>query len=214
MRTTLLAPHFPVTRQNHASVNVPVLAGLVVVGFGLGYVSMGPLSSQSDEVAFQPFRQAETNSLTRPSDLVLPTKSLTPTEVVETQMQALAAYRDQRSAMHQVFALASPANQSITGPVTRFEQMILGEQYRPMVEGVYWMSGRAVQRDRMATVLVTTVDEQGRVSLYRFYLSMQAGDFQDCWMTDRVMRVFVDPLPGDPAPPESASAKVAAVESI
>ncbi|MGI9428923.1 MAG: hypothetical protein ACR2NM_09715 [Bythopirellula sp.] len=213
MRTVFFAPDFPVTRQHRASVNVPLLAGLVVVCFGLGYLLLGPLAPQSDEVAFQPFHQPEADSLAMPSNLVLPAKSLTPVEVVETQMQALASYHDQRSAIHQVFALASPANQAVTGPITRFEQMILGEHYRPMVDGIHWMAGRAVQRDRLATVLVTTIDEQGRVCLYRFYLSMQPETFQDCWMTDRVTRLFSEQLPGDQPLPKSAPAKVAAVES-
>ena len=191
-----------------------LLAGLAVVCFGLGYAMLGPLAPSLDEVAGKAFPQQQTDSLAKPSNLVLPTKSLTPAEVVETQMRALESYRDNRSAMHQVFALASPANQTITGPISRFEQMILSEPYRPMVECTHWMAGRAVQRDGLATVLVTTVDNQARVVLYRFYLSRQSAKFQDCWMTDRVTRLFSEQLPDAQPLTESGPDKVAVVESI
>ena len=120
-----------------------------------------------------------------PSPLLLPTTSIGPRQVVETQMRALSAYAKDQSSIHQVFAFASPANRAVTGPIDRFEIMILHNNYRSLLGGQY-LIGEAVIIDDYATVLVSSIGEDGTMTAYRFYLSKQKDEFVGCWMTDGV----------------------------
>lgn len=160
-----------------------IIVGLIVFGLSVGHLlakqlatgeSAGGAGSGSDAMAFAP------------AGLELPNPVLSPVDVVKVQMQALVGSQEDRALMHQVFAFASPDNRVVTGPIDRFERMILSGAYRPMVFNQSWHVGRSVEEDRLATVLVNTVDTGGRLSLFRFYLSRQTGEFDGCWMTDKV----------------------------
>ncbi len=178
-----------VTRSEHTS-NRWVLVGIVVFGFSLGFSLLGPYVPAKLQAESVPSIVPADLPPVEPSELLLPNASLSPEQVVDAQMRAMAAYRDDRRAIHQVFAFASPANRSMTGPIGRFERMILRPPYHLLVVSEHWIAGRVVRRDGQATRLVTTVSAQGRVSLFRFYLSLQSDDFEDCWMTDRVVSLF------------------------
>lgn len=175
----------PAKQSRVLPLTVSTLAGLVIGFLFLGPVATEPSSADVAATTLQPQPVPEDGT-----DFVLPSKSLTPEQVVSTQMEALVAYREAPSAIRQVFAFASPANKAVTGPLDRFERMIQGDGYYPMVESDYWMAGRAVAREGQATVLVTTIDANDSVSLYRFYLSKQKAPHEDCWMTDRVIRLI------------------------
>jgi len=115
-------------------------------------------------------------------------------------MKALFAYHHNRAAIHQVFAHASPANRAVTGPPEKFEQMIMHPQYNALVISKHCMVGQAVERGKIAAVLVSTVDGQGRMSVYRFFLSIQSDTYPGCWMTDGVFRLFGNWRPGEAQP--------------
>ena len=166
------------------------LSIFTIGGFVLGFCLLGPVSTELSSAGFNNETSQPEVAPEQGQDLLWPNKALTPEQVVELQMNALAAYRDDRSAIRQVFAFASPANKAVTGPVGRFEQMIRGEAYSPMISSDHWMAGKVVSRDGQATVLVTTIDADDRVSLYRFYLSKQTTPYEGCWMTDRVIGLF------------------------
>jgi len=136
----------------------------------------------------------------RPENILAPVDTLSPKEVVEIQIEALANYRHNRAAIYQAFAHASPANRAVTGPLKKFEQMILQPQYHALVVSKHTMVGQAVLRGKVATALVTTVDEQGRMSVFRFLLSKQSDAHPGCWMTDGVFRLVGDWHPGDALP--------------
>ncbi len=158
------------------------------IGLAIGFLYLGPLVPNTPEGGTAPER-GSSSTIPPQKNVVQPNKSLTPEQVVAAQMKALVQYRTDRSAIHQVFAFASPANRAVTGPIDKFEAMIRQESYFAMVESEHWMAGRAVNRDGQATVLVTSVDADEEVSLYRFYLSKQSDSHEDCWMTDHVLRI-------------------------
>ncbi len=165
------------------------------IGLAFGFLFLGPIVPAASNAEDASTRADSSTLPPQKSDLVQPTDSLLPEQVVAAQMEALANYRTDRSAIHQVFAFASPANRAVTGPIDRFEAMIRQEPYFAMVESQHWMAGRAVTRDGQATVLVTSIDADEQVSLYRFYLSKQSGPLEGCWMTDHVLRID-QPRPG------------------
>jgi len=136
----------------------------------------------------------------RPSSLLAPDDTRSPKQVVEIQMEALFAYRHNRAAIHQVFAHASPANRAVAGPIEDFEQMILLPQYNSLVVSKHCMIGQAVERGKVAAVLVTVVDGQGRMNVFRFCLSIQSDTYPGCWMTDGVFRLVGNWRPDETLP--------------
>jgi len=117
-----------------------------------------------------------------------PSPDLSPAEVVRIQVEALRRLGDDGDAVEQCFALASPANQAVTGPAERFGEMVKMPPYRAMISAREALIGDAVARDRHATVLVTVLDQDNLTQAFRFFLSKQTGDRNaDCWMTDAVI---------------------------
>ncbi len=175
----------------------------LVLGFTVGYSMSLPVeSSHQRSVAVKSLvglLEAEPMPA-RPSSLLVPVDTRSPKQVVEIQIRALSAYRHNRAAIHQVFAHASPTNQAMTGPLEKFEQMILQPQYHALVASKRTMIGQAVQREKVATLLVMTVDEQGRMSVFRFILSIQSNSYPDCWMTDGVFCLVRNWHPGKALP--------------
>jgi len=136
----------------------------------------------------------------QPTNLLTPTATRSPKQVVEIQMEALSAYRHNRSAIHQVFVHASPSNRAVTGPLQRFEKMLLRQPYNALVVSNHFMVGRAVEREKVASVLVTTVDAEGTMSVFRFLLSRQSDVNSGCWMTDGVFLLVGNWSSGDALP--------------
>lgn len=174
----------------------------VVVGLAIGFLFLGPMLPEETTAGVTAPPMGP--SIAKKPDLLLPDPALSPQQVVDMQMGALSMYAKDRSAIHQVFAFASPANRAVTGPIDRFEQMIKQGSYYPMIANDHWMAGRVVRREDQATVLVTVVDAQDRVSLFRFYLSLQTKPYENCWMTDRVLAITQR---GQPKPSEAPIAE-------
>lgn len=123
--------------------------------------------------------------------LLTPQRDWTPEQVVEIQVRALQASGADPLAVADCFALASPENRLVTGPIDRFAKMIASPAYRPLTECKSYQVGQAVVHDRHAHVLVTLVDKQGKLNAYRFMLSQQEEpEAADCWMTDAVLRAL------------------------
>jgi len=175
-----------------------LLLGLVV-GYWWSAVALGvrqPIMTDQDS-------SRTTNRMplpVPPANLQLPSTALSPRQVVTLQMKALSAYVDDRAAIHQVFAYASPSNRALTGPLSRFEQIILQPSYHALVACNHYMVGKIVEQDNIATVLVTTVDRQGQLSIYRFLLSKQVETYLGCWMTDAVLQLVSKWRPGEALP--------------
>ncbi|MEM8945275.1 MAG: hypothetical protein AAGD11_08840 [Planctomycetota bacterium] len=169
--------------------NRKMLLLCTIAGLFVGYVVLGPATGGEAKDNLD-LPAAINDSTNQTVSIRQPDPSLSPKQVVEIQMRALVDFRSEQKAIRQVFAFASPSNRSVTGPLSRFERMISRPPFAAMVDCNHWMSGGVVRQDDLATVLVTTTDDSNRVSLYRFYLRLQADEYADCWMTDRVVCVF------------------------
>jgi hypothetical protein len=155
-----------------------ILGVLTVVGLFVGMGSMLLLTSPA------PFEVETPDASTQ---FISPHAKLSPEEVVRLQMAALRAYRTDDAALLQCFALASPANRAVTGPLEDFSQMVQGPRYRAMIHGKKSVVGTPVFHGRQAMILVSVIDDERNLLLYRFYLSRQnAEPYVDCWMTDAV----------------------------
>lgn len=122
------------------------------------------------------------------TQIQMPSPHLSPADVVRLQVDALRALRSDQSAIHQCYELASPSNRAVTGPLHRFTAMVQNEIYGPLVTQNSVLLGRPVIRDGRATVLVTVLDANRAIRIFRFFLSKQTEpQYLDCWMTDAVI---------------------------
>jgi hypothetical protein len=122
-----------------------------------------------------------------PADFV-PQTELAPREVVALQLAAMKESRTRPDAIAECFALASPENRAVTGPLAHFEELVRSPAYLPLVEQRIATIGSAVVRDRHATVVVNVIDQHHRASIFRFFLSQQTlPNAGACWLTDAVV---------------------------
>jgi hypothetical protein len=74
--------------------------------------------------------------------------------------------------------------------VGRFGEMIRQPKYAVLLDAKHFLVGRASVNGRQAHLLLTVVDSQGNLSLFRCLLSKQTlATYIDCWMTDAVVRI-------------------------
>jgi hypothetical protein len=126
-----------------------------------------------------------------------PHPSLTPKEVVQIVMNALKNnnYPNKNNGVETTFNFASPANKKNTGPLTRFNSMIRGQTYGPMInhKGATFEKYKVVKNQ--ASIDVFLVSTKGKTYGYRFGLSRQFGNkFEGSWMTDTVIPIPVTTL--------------------
>lgn len=137
-------------------------------------------------------KEKNVGSIEHPKDAPQPNPTLSPEDVVKIQLEALqhndTPTKDAGIAV--AFRFASPANQTMTGPLEKFVLLVKNPLYRPM------LNYKKLERDkieisgdeaRQRITVITANDE--RIS-YVFTLSKQKeGQFKNCWMTDGVERV-------------------------
>ena len=132
-----------------------------------------------------------------------PSPTLKPEQVVRLVTEAMGRNdtpaRDAGIAV--AFAFASPGNKTVTGPLERFAPMVKSPMYQPLIDYAKIDYAPIQVEGDHAEQLVTVTDENGEPAAFLWILTRQRdGDFKDCWMTDGVTRVGVEPLP--PAPQE------------
>lgn len=120
-----------------------------------------------------------------------PQPKFTPEKVVRIQLDALAnndkPYQD--AGIEIAFRFASPANKQTTGPLSRFIPLVHNPVYNPMINHQAAQLGELVLDGAKAFLPVTLTALDGIRVGYMFVLSKQEGGAYDqCWMTDAVMR--------------------------
>lgn len=123
-----------------------------------------------------------------------PDPSLSPDAVVRIQMEAMQNndMPEDDAGIRTAFVFASPQNKEATGPVERFITMIKDSEYSPMIDARSIEYGPTRIDGNIAVVSVILLSADGDVVGYIFGLSKQTdGLYEDCWMTDMVMRVDV-----------------------
>ena len=157
------------------NLSIKLLAAIAVFLLGLGTT-----------VSASEGTNAQATDAIEPLHGPVPAPELRPDEVVRIQLEAL---RDNNEADHGIeicFRFASPSNQSNTGPLDRFGQMIKVGPYSLMLEYHDAQYAEVEIRESRARQLVTLKGTIETIT-YAFYLSRQTHDACDgCWMTDAV----------------------------
>jgi hypothetical protein len=136
-----------------------------------------------------------------PTAATQPSPQLTPEQVVRLVTEAMG-HNDTPAAdagIATAFAFASPGNRHATGPLARFVPMVKHPTYAPLLDyaTIEYTPIRVV--GDYAEQLVTVTDKQGNTAAFLWILSRQVdGEYEDCWMTDGVTRLGIEPVPPDP----------------
>ena len=129
--------------------------------------------------------------------LVRPDPSLSPKDVVRIVVKALKNNDLPRknNGVKITFSFASPANKRNTGPFKRFNTMIRGQTYLPMINhrGATYENYNVT--DAQASIDVILISSTGKTFGYRFRLTRQNGNkYEGSWMTDAVTPIQVTAL--------------------
>ncbi|TWU23545.1 DUF4864 domain-containing protein [Bythopirellula polymerisocia] len=117
---------------------------------------------------------------------IKPDPRFSPREVVAYQLEGLGS-ADRLQGINQCFVFASPANKSMTGPISRFAKMVQRPPYDVLLSPQELLIGSPDIHDDHATVTVSLLDSLGGVQVFQFVLSKQIeGDCSGCWMTEAV----------------------------
>ena len=122
---------------------------------------------------------------------LIPQPTFTPDIVVRLQLDALANNDRpyQNAGIEIAFRFASPANKQTTGPLNRFIRLVHNPIYSPMIDHQAAQLGKLVEKEGQAFLPVYLTASDGNRVGYMFVLSKQVGGAYDqCWMTDAVMR--------------------------
>ena len=121
----------------------------------------------------------------RAADLLAPDPGLSPAEVVDIQLSALQANDTATDAgIAQTWAFAHPDNKRVTGPLSRFAQMIKGPQYRMLLNHRAHEIREVSRRDNEVVFAVTVTSAAGEVVGYRWSVAKVAGgEAAGAWMT-------------------------------
>ncbi|NJK81551.1 MAG: DUF4864 domain-containing protein [Chloroflexaceae bacterium] len=129
-----------------------------------------------------------------------PSPDLSPADVVRIQVAAMQNndIPAPDSGIRTAFGFASPSNRRVTGPVERFIDLVKNPQYRDLVNAESATYSEPVFENGNATIEVSVINADSKLVRYRFVLSRQEDwPFEDCWMTDAVMRIPERPLDTD-----------------
>lgn len=123
-------------------------------------------------------------------DLQEPNPDLTPDEVVRIVLDALR-HNDKPGpdfGIRTTFNFASPGNRAVTGPLSKFAEMIKNSLYNILIGYQEARIEPAQITGDRASVLVNITGSTGLPAVFVFKLSRQTHPpYRGCWMTDSVM---------------------------
>jgi len=123
------------------------------------------------------------------SELLSPDPEMNPQQVVSIQLEALrindVPYQD--AGIAQVWAFAHPDNKLLTGPLSRFTQMIKNEAYRILIGHTDHKIELVSKTITEALFAVSVTASDGKVYGYRWNVKkVLSGEFAGAWMTSAV----------------------------
>ena len=172
-------------RLNYLSANATMSAIWMAIIFLIFFVLPPALANESSLT-----RKIVAQDVIGEADLI-PQPKFTPDIVVRLQLDALANNDRpyQNAGIEIAFRFASPANKQTTGPLNRFIRLVHNPIYNPMIDHQTARLGELVEREGQAFLPVYLTASDGNRVGYIFVLSKQVdGAYDQCWMTDAVMR--------------------------
>lgn len=119
------------------------------------------------------------------ASLIVPEPSLSPRQVVQVQLDALAN-KDRSAGVVQCMTFASPGNRVVTGPLDRFAKMVRGKEFRILSEPDRVLVGKTRHFNENARVLVSCLAGKELRSFVWVLSKQQLAPHEGCWMTEGV----------------------------
>ena len=124
------------------------------------------------------------------ADLINPSSSIQPKEVVQIQLKGLMKNDDyfNDSGIEQTWNFAHPENKKNTGPLANFKQMIKGRSYQMLINHISHTITEVGSSDKWAQFEVIILDQEKIYHKFNWQVEKYniEGPLKDCWLTTMV----------------------------
>ena len=123
------------------------------------------------------------------ADIIQPAKNLTAYDVVKIQLIALKNNnkRSKNDGIKQTWIFAHPENKKYTGPYERFEKMILGNQYKILLNHTSHKISLITNTEDNYTYKIELITKNKKIYFYKWQLEKSTTEkCQSCWFTTMV----------------------------
>ena len=124
------------------------------------------------------------------ADLINPSISIKPKEVIQIQLKGLMKNDDhfKDSGIEQTCNFAHPSNKKATGPLNRFKEMIKGNNYQMMIDHLSHTITQVQSGDRWVQFEVIILDKEKIYHKFSWQVEKftDDGPLKDCWLTTMV----------------------------
>ena len=120
------------------------------------------------------------------ADIIKPAKNLTAYDVIKIQLNALKENNkpNKNSGIKQTWEFAHPENKKITGPYERFQKMLLGDQYKFLLNHESHKI-KLIMKSQMKYIYeVELISSDKKMYLYEWHLEKSTiKNCNNCWFT-------------------------------
>ena len=124
------------------------------------------------------------------ADLIYPSNSIKPKEVIKIQLTGLMKNDDnfKDSGIEQTWNFAHPENKKNTGPLPNFKMMIKGRSYQMLLNHLSHTITEVGSSDKWAQFEVIILDSEKIYHKFNWQVEKYAedGPLKDCWLTTMV----------------------------
>ena len=123
------------------------------------------------------------------SEIVIPSKEITPFDVIKIQLTALQnnnePYKD--AGIEQSWNFAHPRNKEMTGPLPRFKKMLYDENYVILINHISHQINLIEQKENIYVFAVSILSKENKNYVYIWIVQkVRYGSLKDCWLTTSV----------------------------
>ena len=125
------------------------------------------------------------------AEMINPAKSFSAYDVVKIQLEALKNNNKNNDGIKQTWLFAHPDNKKYTGPYKRFKSMILGEQYKILLNHSSHKINLISNSPNSFIYGIEIMDESKKLFFYEWHVQKgNSKNCQDCWFTSAVSQPF------------------------
>ena len=120
------------------------------------------------------------------ADIIKPAENLTAYDVVKIQLTALKDNNkpNKNSGIKQTWIFAHPENKKYTGPYERFEKMLLGNQYKILLNHVSHKINLITSSEDKYIYNIELITKNKKMFFYEWHLEKSTTDAcSNCWFT-------------------------------
>ncbi len=125
------------------------------------------------------------------ADIIKPSKNLSAYDVVKIQLEALKNNNKDNDGIKQTWLFAHPDNKKYTGPYERFKIMLLGEQYRFLINHSSHKINLLSNSPNTFIYRIEIIANDKQLFFYEWHVQKGSDDkCNDCWFTSAVSQPF------------------------